>query len=735
MKIYKIKDRDFIYVRSFKICADPVCVDIETSNNHAEDPKELITWVSSIQVQWGDEYHLFRRPEELVEWMESVTQKYRLILKGNDKILPRVVLYIHNLSYDISYLLPYFREYLKPHNEYEKEFYEFNGLIDGPNSYITYVQGPFEFRCSYRLSNRSLDKWSKDMNTEHRKQIGLYDYDKVIYQDTELNEKEQTYDRLDVVVLQEALKKQMEFHHDNLATIPLTSTGYPRRDLRASCLGEFKTNIFGPSRLDYGVYTACLKAYAGGYTHANRFLKDKILKGDIRHRDFKSFYPSVIRTKTYPLGRWLQIYDQGASPTYYDIKRILALSPEFSTMTNIRIFKASLKSEKITMPFMQEAKLHGKKGSILSDNGRVIYFDNPEGLEASFDNCTLKIINEQYNLDYEILKVWKNKNRVIPHQFTDIVDKYFKGKSDLKNVAKELEVQYGETDPRTLEAKVSLQVVKALLNAIYGVTATNPIRSDWELTDENETRLLQLALFGKYEEVVTDKLDSYYDAKTTFLPYQIGVWITAYAREELYEYIQAIGYESIIYCDTDSAFYLSSPEIEERIESLNQEKRKTAPFVVLDNGKKEYYDAFEEEPPIKEFKALHSKCYGYINNKGELVSVIAGVPARTLTGMKDGKPIYTTREQELGSLENLKDEFPFKVNTGVTAVYVGATGKGSERKPKLIEIDGHLISTAGGCVIRPLKEKVIHETPYNFQEEKALLSESLPNSELYTELF
>ena len=40
-------------------CMDAVFLDIETSNNHAEKPEELRTWITSIQVLLKDKYYLF----------------------------------------------------------------------------------------------------------------------------------------------------------------------------------------------------------------------------------------------------------------------------------------------------------------------------------------------------------------------------------------------------------------------------------------------------------------------------------------------------------------------------------------------------------------------------------------------------------------------------------------------------------------------------------------------------
>ena len=59
------------------------------------------------------------------------------------------------------------------------------------------------------------------------------------------------------------------------------------------------------------------------------------------------------------------------------------------------------------------------------------------------------------------------------------------------------------------------------------------------------------------------------------------------------------------------------------------------------------------------------------------------------------------------ALDNLTDDFTFKINTGICALYIGAEGYNSPRVPQVLNIDGHEIHTAGGCVLKPLDEKTV----------------------------
>ena len=196
----------FVHKKRSKITYSdkPMFLDIETSHNH--DPENPICWIVSIQVLFDDAYHLFRTPEEFIEYITDLSKRMKLSTER------RLVIYIHNASYDLSYLLPYIQKYY-PGKE------ERHCIMHGEHKIIQYYQGGLEFRCSYLLSGVSLERWSKEMNVEHQKQVGLYDYDAIIYQDSELDIQSLTYDEYDVLHAIAHLLYQcrgcMEDHYDD----------------------------------------------------------------------------------------------------------------------------------------------------------------------------------------------------------------------------------------------------------------------------------------------------------------------------------------------------------------------------------------------------------------------------------------------------------------------------------------------------------------------------------------
>ena len=159
-----------------------------------------------------------------------------------------------------------------------------------------------------------------------------------------------------------------------------------------------------------------------------------------------------------------------------------------------------------------------------------------------------------------------------------------------------------------------------------------------------------------------------------------------YVRMELmYIISEIIGYDNFIYSDTDSIFYISTPEIERKLEEYNKKCYDNAisigAYITTDNGEIINYSSFDDEDEdIIEFKYLHSKCYAYVTSDGQLHSTIAGV-------QKYGIGNYP-QTKELGSIDNLEPKKVFTKCGGTKAKYISE------------EInDYNNNSTCGGCII------------------------------------
>lgn len=690
--------------------SQPIFLDIETSHNHDDD--NPITWVTSICCRFNHKTELFRKISDWIEWMKMLIFLYSLDENR------RMIVYIHNASYDLSYLVPYIQRDLP---NYDLK----SGIVDN-KKIITYIQPPFEYRCTWLLTGKSLEIWGKDFDVEHKKKIGMYDYDAIIYPDTPLSDQQMAYIENDVLCMEECFEKQLEFNHDNITTIPLTATGYVRRDLRKGCNNSFyRNNFFINSKLDAEAYTYCLNSYAGGYTHNNRFLKSEVQTGLIGHGDFRSHYPSQMRCYPLPFGKPEVYYD--CTKRYHRkrhgdirISQILSLHPRFYTITKLLVYKCKLKDmDGCSMPFMQRSKMYqvpeGTK--MYCDNGRLLALVNGSFV-TYLDNYTLQIISDQYDIGYEVIKVIRFRNKKIPDCMAAVIDQYFEGKTNWKREVKRCAEEYGEGSSAWLYASIHLMLSKNRLNGSYGCLATNPLKDDYimdflKIPEDEKKRKEEWPIHHimkfKTTEQIEDGLEKYYNKRGSFLPYQVGCAITSLAKFELYKFLCAIGYDKVLYCDTDSIFYFKDEETEKAIDQLNAENHAKAAYIIDAAGNKVYYDVFEREPDITHFKGLHSKCYGVIED-GRLKITVAGIPARTIIGMDGEDPIYLSREEELSgdetdpvkALDHLETDFEFKVNTGTTARY-------SWREPEILNINGHLVDTAGGCIINKLKTKKIKD--------------------------
>lgn len=662
-----------------------ISLDTETSHNH--DDKHPIGWVYQWAFTYGEYLVYGRKPSELMDCFKKIVAvnglgRFKVWGKEDEYINKRLVVFIHNLSYDYEYLKAWLRQTFPDGEE--------SAIAVAAHKLIVYETQGIQFRCSFRLTQKSLDSWAKAMNAKNRKLVGAIDYDVIRYQDTELTETDWDYMFMDVLTLEECVNLQMQIHGDDITSIPYTITGYVRRDARKAFKDDAAEKVeFQKSRLYYDTYMLCRKEFAGALTHGNRFLQGEIVRGTIRHRDFASHYPSQQRYYYAPTGAPTLEFD-ATTDGNMSMQELLELAKDRCFLAAITIENPEVKKG-VTLPYLQTYKFFENKTTkitTIDDNGRIL---KAQGRSCIVVNeIDLKWLIRQYTFNFHIEKVYTFKKGKFPKYLQKTVDAYFVGKTVLKNKCKKLlKDGFTEDSVEYIEAYRDLMIVKGKLNGIYGMSATDPVRQtyiDSQITGEWEHPKLT-------EAEIKEALTSYYEGKNNFMAYQLGVWTTALARNELLEFVELIGYENFIYADTDSIFYFSTPEIEERIEARNAYFReqcdRTGCFVDVE-GKRVYYNQFElEDEDITSFKFLHSKCYAYTVRKEdgseEIEVTIAGVA-------KHGRN-KNTRVKELGSLEELKDGKVFTDCGGTSCEY-------AFHIPEEIVINGHKVEVGCAAIIR-----------------------------------
>lgn len=250
---------------------DCICAfDIETTNIDSIEQAVMYIW----QFQVDTELTVFGRTwEEFLDMLKSIT-----------KVLPEhceLVCYIHNASFEHSFI---------------KGIYDFEAeeVFATQRRRVLYFRmfDRFEFRCSYRMSNLNLKDFTRKYKVKHMK-LTDFDYDVPRYWFTPLTIEELRYCQNDVLGLVEAVRAVLIDEKETLLSVPLTSTGFIRKQLKKIVFDNLGYNYAKPFFPSPELYALMRKAFRGGDTHCNRYYVDDILE-DVNSVDRSSSYPDVL---------------------------------------------------------------------------------------------------------------------------------------------------------------------------------------------------------------------------------------------------------------------------------------------------------------------------------------------------------------------------------------------------------------------------------------------------------
>ena len=572
---FDILNKDIVKSGKHKIYQrHPMTFDIETSKIPTDDEGHYQAFMYIWQVCIEGNVVFGRRWEELQEFMKNVVNAYKLSEEE------RVVVYVHNLSFEFQFIQDYFK------------FTDVFAMAS--RSILTAKTAHLEFRCSYKLSNMSLAKFIENTpNTIHYKGVDDLDYATVRTPDTPLTEVEYGYCFNDVMGLYECVMELLK--EDNIASIPLTSTGYVRRDCR-NAMNKNKNNrkMFLRSRLTLLQYKLLRECFRGGNTASDRYLTNLILK-IVGSYDLSSSYPFQMIAREYPLGKW----NYGVIP---DIKTLEEYNSKYCTIARYTFKNIHLRDEK-PIPYIPQSKCLALGDDREIYNGRILHADF---LTISMTNIDYDIVKEQYEYDEIAVEEFHySRKGLLPKELRDTIMYYFEKKSELKG-DEEHYYEYMKS--------------KNKLNSIYGMTVTNILNTEIEYHDGEYTEKKMT------EEEMQEALDKYYKNHRSFLNYSWGVFVTAYARRELEDGLNIAGLDTI-YCDTDSVKFIGNHdrEFEEYNERLNKEcEEKGIRNYTEVNGKRFYMGIFDKEKGYDEFITLGAKKYAFLQN-GKLGITVSGL--------------------------------------------------------------------------------------------------------------
>ena len=518
--------------------------------------------------------------DEFVMMMKQIS----LLLNLCDK--RKIVVYVHNLSYEFQFIRALF--------DWDKVF-----SIDLRKPIYARTKDFIEFRCSYLLSGYSLSKLGEQLHHyECKKLVGDLDYSMMRHTGTPLTKQEIGYCINDIKVVMCYIQELIE-QYGAITRLPVTKTGFVRKYCRSLCLrtigddGKKKPNwkyidtIKNLRITGMDEFSMLQRAFSGGFTHANAKYTDMIIS-DVDSYDFTSSYPYVMVSEKFPMSTGVKI-------PVKSWKQFDFLASKYCCVFDIEFTDIFATSENENPISVSKCIVHE---NAVENNGRVV--------------CASKLVMTITEIDYKVFSQfykWKNarigemwcyRKDYLPTEFINAILGLYEKKTTLKGV-KGKEVEYLNS--------------KEMLNSCYGMCVTNPIRdeivyegNEWDIQDLTSEKQLEM-------------LQVYNDSKNRFLFYPWGIYVTAYARRNLFTGISECD-DDYIYSDTDSVKIKNGDAHKEYFKQYNDlvgYKLRTAckhhgiPFEKIEpktiKGINKPLGVWDYEGRYKRFKTLGAKRY------------------------------------------------------------------------------------------------------------------------------
>lgn len=564
----------------------PCAFDIEVSSFYDDGDKRACMYIWMLGLNG---YCVIGRTwNEFVNVLNHIAKYLGL---GENK---RLVLYVHNLAYEFQFI---------------KDLFIWNKVfaIDERKPNYALNDMGIEFRCSYQLSGYSL-KMVGDTLTKYpvTKMVGDLDYNKVRHYKTPLTNEEMRYCVHDVLVVMAYIQECIEQEGD-ITKIPNTKTGYVRREVKRKCLGTgnrkkrnwIYRDFMQGLTLEPDEYLQLRKAFQGGFTHASSFHSGMTLH-DVDSYDFTSSYPTVMLCEKFPMSTSEKVTITNREELDYNLARYCCL---------FDITFINLRPKQMYEDYISLSRSRNLINQI-SNNGRIVSADR---LTTTITEQDFLIIDKLYEWDKMAIDNFRRyKKRYLPYEFVMSILDFYEGKTQLKDVD-------GKED--------EYMRLKSMLNSLYGMIVTDIIRD--EITYDGKWLLEKPNLESAIEK--------YNKSKSRFLFYPWGVWVTAYARKNLFTGICECKTD-YVYSDTDSLKMIHGERHRDYIERYNEvitnmiseameyhkiPIERTRPKTI--KGIEKPIGVWDYEGHYKTFKTLGAKRYMWTKDNGKMQMTVAGL--------------------------------------------------------------------------------------------------------------
>ena len=552
--------------------------------------------------------------------------------------------YAHNLSYEIDYLIknvPFVRENFK--ND--------NALFLKPRIPVFFRVGNIEFRCSYKLLNKPLEKVGKELGFN---KLSI-DYQHKYFSFSELPADEYTYNERDVqLTLLGVLKECNKWAYIKTANdIPLTSTAFTRKNNlhvnNTKTIKEWSRHCNYQRSFDRDYIYFLESVFQGGYTHSNPLYTARPLSGvcsvdivssyidTILHREYPNFFIEYQREhKLEYLRKLIMINERDFNDVIKNYRQPFKYAFLASiTLANMTVKR--LKNDNVILP-LSFSKCRDFKGCKV-DNGRIFA---AERLTTDITEVDYYILTQFYNFDIigcERLLYTKcfkpfesfvlNSTRLYLHEKSTlkrILTKFDERGAKLADVV--VDDFYNENldgyifDDDIINNLLSLsdgelydmlndlyRASKNKLNASYGVNVQKLLSPEIDYNVELDDFIL----------TEPEKIKS----RVLYRDFTKGLYITAYSRLNLFcfgRYLIENTDTVLVYSDTDSWKCYEDIEGVKKATSNYNELIETVVNNSLDYG----VGYFDFEAVYNHFCTLGCKKYIF-EKDGEIIVTIAGV--------------------------------------------------------------------------------------------------------------
>ena len=445
----------------------------------------------------------------------------------------RLIIYVHNLAFEFQFMYKW--------KNWEKVF-----AIDSRKPIYAICENFIEFRCSLLLSGYSLKKLGEQLQRYPvKKLVGDLDYSLLRHCETPLTEKEIAYCVNDVRVVMAYIQETIE-NENGITNIPITKTGYVRNYCRKNTMylpnthkrnQQYRKLVKSLTIENMAEFNAMQAAFQGGFTHANAYYSGIVLE-DVASYDFTSSYPYVMVSEKFPMSRGVKVEVKDKKTFDFYINNYCCIfDVTFKNLFPLEVNENPLSESKCKKPIVNG----------VFNNGRVVSADL---VATTITNVDYKYMSGFYKWDSMIIRdFYVYHMDYLPTPLVKCILDLYEKKTVLKGVHGK-EVEYLKS--------------KEMINSVYGMSVTNPLRDEFTLND-----------LGLWETFVANDAELYEmlyqhnNSNNRFLFYAWGVFVTAYARRNLFTAIKILQ-EDYVYSDTDSVKVLNHETHKDYFEAYNK---------------------------------------------------------------------------------------------------------------------------------------------------------------------